>query len=137
MVACAVRCSGCTRLPGLAARSLASFDRDVVRMLAARSHSELRGRYNTALGLRLFAAPALRAERKAMMLAEVGEARGAHAAYREAYEEHAGHAPLRVILGYAHASFAVGDDRSAIHALPKPLSSAGTLPGVERNSHTR
>lgn len=119
--------------PAWAARSLASFDRDVVRMLAARSPSELRGRYNTALGLRLFAAPALRAERKAMMLAELGETRGAHAAYREAYEEHAGQPPLRVILGYAHASFAVGDDRSAITLYRRLLASAGTLPGVERN----
>jgi tetratricopeptide (TPR) repeat protein len=119
--------------PSWAARSLVSFDRDAVRILAARKPAELRGRYNCALGLRLFAPPALRAERKAMMLAEVGEAQAAHAAYREAYEEHTGNAPLRVMLGYAHASFAIGDDRSAIELYRRLLSSAGSLPGVERN----
>jgi tetratricopeptide (TPR) repeat protein len=119
--------------PVLAARSMASFDRDAITLLAARNAKALRARYNRALGMRLFSPPGLRAERKAMMLAESGDTRGARDAYREAHEEHSGSPPLRVLLGYAHASFALRDDPRAIELYRALLSSGTTLPGVERN----
>jgi tetratricopeptide (TPR) repeat protein len=119
--------------PLWAARSMVSFDRDAVGLLAARRSDALRFRYARALGLRLFGVPALRAERKAMVLAESGDARGAREAYREALEEHADRAPLRVMLGFAHASFALRDDPRAISMYRKLLVNAPSLPGVERN----
>jgi predicted Zn-dependent protease len=120
--------------PLWAARSLASFDRDAVRLLAARRPDALRRRYARALGLRLFAIPALRAERKALVYAECGDAATAREAYREALEEHQGGAPpLRVMVGFAHASFQLGDDARAIGMYRKILAGAPALPGVERN----
>jgi len=119
--------------PLWAARSQAAFDRDAVALLAARRGSALRQRYDRALGLRLFGAPAQRAERKAMVLAELGQTRAARDAYLEALEEEPQRAPLRVMLGFAHTSFALGDDRTAIAMYRELLASAGLLPGVERN----
>ena len=40
---------------------------------------------------------------------------------------------MRVMLGYAHASFALGDDAQAVTMYRKLLATAGQLPGVERN----
>jgi tetratricopeptide (TPR) repeat protein len=119
--------------PVLAARSTARFDRDAIGLLASRNVKALRRRYDRALGMRLFSPPALRAERKAMVLAEFGDTRGARDAYREAHEEHSGRPPLRVLLGYAHASFTLGDDQRAIELYRTLLSTGGSLPGVERN----
>lgn len=119
--------------PALAARSMARFDRDAIDLLAKRDARALRRRYDLALGMRLFSPPGLRAERKAMVLAESGDTRGARDAYREAHEEHSGRPPLRVLLGYAHASFALGDDPRAIELYRALLSNGGPLPGVERN----
>ncbi len=119
--------------PAWATRSVMHFDRDAVSLLAAGRDDELRGRYARALGMRLFATPAVRAERRAMVLAESGDMRGARRAYAEALEEHADRAPLRVMLGYAHACFALGDDGPAIRMYRKLLATAGILPGVERN----
>lgn len=119
--------------PLLAVRSMASFDRDAITLLAARDVKALRSRYNRALGMRLFAPPGLRAERKAMVLAECGDTRGARDAYREAHDEHSGRPPLRVLLGYAHSSFALRDDPRAIELYRTLISSGTTLPGVERN----
>jgi hypothetical protein len=118
--------------PLWAARSLASFDRDTVRCLAARDPGALRARYRRALGLRLFAPPALRAERRAMVLLEAGDAAGARAAYCEVLDELGPAAPPRVVLGCAHASFATGDDAGAISLYRRVLGSVGALPGVER-----
>ncbi|HEX4354208.1 MAG TPA: hypothetical protein VHZ95_14870, partial [Polyangiales bacterium] len=75
---------------------------------------------------------ALLAERKAMMLLECGDARGARAAYREALDELGANAPPRVVLGQGHASFATGDDATAIAMYRRVLESVGALPGVER-----
>jgi tetratricopeptide (TPR) repeat protein len=119
--------------PLWAAKSMASFDREAIDLLSARQSDALRWRYTRALGLRLFGLPALRAERKAMVLAECGDARGARAAYQEALEEHADRAPLRVMLGLAHSCFTLGDDSRAIAMYRKLLVSAPSLPGVERN----
>jgi hypothetical protein len=119
--------------PVLATRSMAKFDRDAIQLLAARRSDLLRRRYARSLGMRLFAPPGLRAERKAMVLAESGDARGARDAFREAHEEHAGKPPLRVLLGYAHASFTLRDDSRAIELYRALLIAGGALPGVERN----
>lgn len=119
--------------PLLAARSTARFDRDAIGLLASRNSKALRRRYARALGMRVFSPPGLRAERKAMVLAESGDTRGARDAYREAHEEHSGRPPLRVLLGYAHASFALGDDQRAIELYRTLLTTGGPLPGVERS----
>jgi hypothetical protein len=118
--------------PLWAARSLAQFDRDSVGILAARAPQRLRGRYRRALGMRLFSPPAWLAERKAMVLLECGDARGARAAYQEALEEMGASAPPRVLLGHGHASFATGDDQTAIAMYRRVLDSVGAMPGVER-----
>jgi hypothetical protein len=119
--------------PVLAGRSMARFDRDAIGLLASRNSKALRRRYDRSLGMRLFSPPGLRAERKAMVLAESGDTRGARDAYREAHEEHSGRPPLRVLLGYAHASFALGDDPRAIELYRALIASGGPLPGVERS----
>jgi tetratricopeptide (TPR) repeat protein len=118
--------------PLWAASSLAQFDRDSVGLLAARAPARLLTRYRRALGMRLFSPPALLAERRAMVLLECGDARGARAAYHEALEELGAAAPARVVLGQGHASFATGDDATAIVMYRRVLESVGALPGVER-----
>jgi hypothetical protein len=118
--------------PRWAARSLARFDRDSVALLAARTPQRLRSRYRRALGMRLFSAPALLAERRAMMLFECGDQRGARAAYREVLDELGEAASPRVVLGHAHASFSLGDDATAIGLYRRVLQTVGALPGVER-----
>lgn len=133
VVACAVPMLALYALAPLwAGRSLASFDRESVGLLAARDPKRLRARYRRALGLRLFAPPALRAERCAMVLLECGDALGARDVYREAIDELGAAAPPRVVLGCAHASFATGDDASAIALYRRVLDRVGVLPGVER-----
>jgi hypothetical protein len=118
--------------PLWAARSMAAFDRATVSLLAKRDPSRLRARYSRALGMRLFGAPGLVAERKAMMLLECGSPRAALAAYRDALDELGKAAPDRVVLGAAHASFAAGDDAGAVVLYRRVLGSVGALPGVER-----
>jgi tetratricopeptide (TPR) repeat protein len=119
--------------PWWAADSLASFDRDAVRLLAAGRPKSLLGRYQTAIGMRLFSPPALRAERKAMALAEAGKTLAARIAFKEALDEHGDAVPLRVMLGYAHTSFVLGEDQAAIPMYRRLLASTGSLPGVERH----
>ena len=118
--------------PLWAARSLASFDRDSVALLAARSPQRLMSRYRRARGMRLFAPPALLAERRAMVLLECGDARAARAAYREVLDELGAAAPARVVLGHAHASFELGDHGTAVGHYRRILQTVGALPGVER-----
>ena len=121
-----------TLAPLWAARSLAAFDRDSVRILAQRDPARLKARYARALGMRLFAPPAELAERKAMVMLECGAFRAAQAAFREALEELGPAASDRVVLGAAHASFAAGDHGHAIVMYRRVLSGVGALPGVER-----
>ena len=118
--------------PLWAARSLAAFDRDSVRILAQRAPARLKARYASALGMRLFAPPAQLAERKAMVMLECGAFRAAQAAFREALEELGPRASDRVVLGAAHASFAAGDHGNAIVLYRRVLKGVGALPGVER-----
>ncbi len=117
--------------PSWGRASAASFDRDTVRLLASGQPAALVARYQVAIGMRLFAPPAMCAERRAMALAEAGETRAARAAFQEALDEYGAAVPLRVMLGYAHANFALGDDGKAIPMYRRLLRTAA-LPGVER-----
>jgi hypothetical protein len=92
--------------PSWAARSVASFDRDLVRLLASGQRAALRRRYALALGMRVFSPPAVSAERRAVVAAENGLAREAKAGYLVALDSYGKRAPLRVLLGYAHAATA-------------------------------
>jgi tetratricopeptide (TPR) repeat protein len=119
--------------PSLAARSVASFDRDLVRLLSTGQRTRLPARYARALCMRLFSPPAVRAERRAVVAAENGHAAQARTAYRAALREQGARAPLRVLLGYAHACYALSDDAEAIRIYRELLDQAGSLPGVRRN----
>jgi tetratricopeptide (TPR) repeat protein len=83
--------------------------------------------------MRLFSPPAVRAERRAVVAAENGHAAQARTAYRAALREQGARAPLRVLLGYAHACYALSDDAEAIRIYRELLDQAGSLPGVRRN----
>ena len=98
-----------------------------------RAARALPARYARALGMRLFAPPAVRTERHAVVAAENGLSREARASYRRALREYGAQAPLRVLLGYAHASYALGDDDEAIRVYRSLLAQTGSLPGVQRN----
>ncbi len=119
--------------PRWAALSVARFDRDLVRLLSTGRQSLLPGRYARSFGMRMFSAPAVRAERRAVVAAENGHPAEARAAYRNALREQPSGAPLRVLLGYAHACYALGDDVEAIRVYRELLDQAGSLPGVRRN----
>lgn len=119
--------------PSWAAGSVARFDRDLVHLLSTGRRSALSGRYARAFGMRLFAPPAVKAERCAVVAAENGEPRAARAAYRIALHEYGKAAPLRVLLGYAHASYAIGADAEAVRTYRLLISQSGMLPGVRRN----
>jgi tetratricopeptide (TPR) repeat protein len=119
--------------PSWAARSVASFDRDLVQLLSTGRRTALPSRYARSFGMRLFAPPAVRAERHALVSAENGRPAAAREGYRLALREQGKHAPLRVLLGYAHACYALGDDAEAIRVYRELIEHAGALPGVRRN----
>ena len=119
--------------PTWGARSVERFDRDLVRLLSTGQRAALSRRYALALGMRLFAPPAVAAERRAVVAAENGRAGEARAGYRAALQEYGKRAPLRVLLGYAHACYATADDREAIRVYRELLVQEGMLPGVRRN----
>lgn len=118
--------------PLWAARSVAAFDRDCARVLAARNPLRLRARYARAVGMRLFATPGQLSARKALVLLESGAFRAAQSEFREALDELGPRAPDSVVLGAAHASFAAGDFASAITLYRRVLKGVGAMPGVER-----
>ncbi|MEQ8453585.1 MAG: hypothetical protein RLO52_41610 [Sandaracinaceae bacterium] len=120
--------------PTIGRRSLARFDRDAVRLLSGGQRRRLPRRYARALGMRLFAPPALVAERRGLVHAETGAPGPARAAYREAldgYPEDA--APIGVMLGLAHASFALGDSADAIARYRAVWRRSKTFPRVAKN----
>lgn len=119
--------------PALGRRSLARFDRDTVQLLARGRRSALPGRYRRALAMRIFAPPALVAQRRGMVAAECGHPEAAREAFREALEGWEGEAPLAVRLGLAHASFALGDDLEAVRLYRAVLAESPELPQVARN----
>ena len=124
-------------VPHLGKRSLARFDRDLVQLLARGKRASLEARYRRALGMRLFAPPALVAERRGLVAAEVGSAERARAAYLDALEGYGpGEAPLSVRLGLAHACYALGDDEEAIRNYRAVVEKSGGLPQVaQRFAH--
>lgn len=119
--------------PAWADRSTARFDRDLVRLLSTQQRAALPRRYARAIGMRMFARPHVRAERHALVAAENGLHDRARVSYRVALRGHEGAAPLRVLLGYAHACHATADDGEAIRVYRQLLSQVGTLPSVRRN----
>jgi tetratricopeptide (TPR) repeat protein len=120
--------------PRLGRTSLARFDRDAIGLLASGRKAELRARYARAILMRLFAAPALAAERRGLVAAETGDAAGARSAYRAALDGYPqDRAPVAVRLGLAHAAFALGDDREAILHYQGVLTNDGRFPRVARN----
>lgn len=119
--------------PYLARVSMTRFDRDVVGLLAKKSPGALEARYRSALAMRLFAAPVLVAERAGLVAWESGRAAKARHAYKEALDAYGSHAPANVLVGYAHACHAVGDDREAVRAYEQVLKSVGGIPRVHRN----
>lgn len=120
--------------PGLGRRSMGRFDRAAVRLLSKGQTRALPALYGRSLGMRLFAPPALVAERRGLALHNAGRPRAALAAYRAAATGyHEGEAPVAVELGLAHASYAVGDDRAAILHYRRVMKSSGALPKVARN----
>jgi tetratricopeptide (TPR) repeat protein len=119
--------------PRWARASVASFDRDVVVLLMRKDAAALNARFNRALGLRFFAAPAVVAERRGLVEAQRGRHAAARDAYREALEGYGTGAPLAVLLGLAHACFERGLTDEAITAYEKVLARSKTLPLVQEN----
>lgn len=116
--------------PTWATASARAFDRDALRLRAAGRGRQLRRRFDRALGMRLFAAPAIVAERLGDVLREQGDAAGARRAYLRALEA-AGPTPtLASILGLAHAAYAAGEHAEAIGAYRRVLEIDDTLPRV-------
>ena len=121
--------------PLWARRSTTRFDQDVVRLLTTDAKDRLEGRLSRALGMRLFAPPAWVHERRGLVASELGRHGEARAAYRKAMKAYDDpeQAPMAVLLGYAHASYALGDDIEAIRSYRKVLATQGTMPKLERN----
>lgn len=121
--------------PLWAKRSTLRFDRDVVRLLTSDAADRLRGRLQQAVGMRLFAPPAWVHERRGLVASELGAHGEARQAYRKAMKgyDDPDEAPMAVLLGYAHASYALGDDIEAIRSYRKVLATQGAMPRLERN----
>jgi len=126
-----------TIAPRWAKASTASFDRDVLGLLAQKKFDALRARYGRAVGMRGFGPPALAAERRGMVALESGDAQGARSAYQKAIDGYDdGDPPVAVELGFAHACFALGEDEDAIRVYRHVLARAGSLPNVQKNLDT-
>ncbi len=119
--------------PTWARASAAAFDRDVVPLLMRKDPAALNARFDRSLGMRLFAPPAVVAERRGLVEAQRGRHAGAREAYREALEGYGIGAPLAVLLGHAHACFELGLTDEAILAYEKVLIRDKTLPLVKSN----
>lgn len=119
--------------PRWAARSVVSFDRDLVHLLSTGRRQALPGRYARAFGMRIFSAAGVSAERRAIVAAENADPREAQSSYRVALHAYDAHPPLQVLLGYANACYALGDDTEAIRVYRELQTSAESLPGVRRN----
>lgn len=120
--------------PRIGRRSLARFDKEAVRRLSRGEPGALRRLFARSWGMRLFAPPALVAERQGLVEAQTGhhpEARAAYGRALELYPE--GAAPVAVELGVAHASYAMGDDRAAILHYRRVLKGSGSFPRVAAN----
>jgi tetratricopeptide (TPR) repeat protein len=120
--------------PYWARASARRLDRDIAHLLATDQRDRLEGRLSVAVGLRLFAPPAAIAERRGLVEAELGRPGSARRAFKRALEawEEPDDAPMAVHLGYAHASYSLGDDPEAIASYRRVLVRSGALPGVRR-----
>jgi tetratricopeptide (TPR) repeat protein len=121
--------------PRWANASLAALDRDLVQLSQAGKKGELARRVDRALGLRLFGPPAHRAERRARVAMELGDAATAKKLYEKAFAgyEDRTDAPLGVRLGHAHACHVSGAHAEAIAAYRDVLATHGAMPRVRRN----
>jgi len=119
--------------PAWARASVASFDRDAVRLLSTNRREALEARLRRAFGMRIFAPPAIVAERRGLVASESGRAAVARDAYRVAKQAYGAAPPVSVVLGYAHACYELGDNDDAIDAYRHVLRTAGPLPRVQRN----
>ncbi|UJR79626.1 hypothetical protein [Sandaracinus amylolyticus] len=116
--------------PSWAAASMRAFDRDALRLRAAGRPSELRARFDRAIGMRLFGAPSSTAERLGDVLRELGDAAGARRAYQRAIETVGATPTLPMLLGLAHAAYGAREDAEAIGAYRRVLAIDATLPRV-------
>lgn len=119
--------------PRIGRASMTRFDRDRIMLLATDRQSELEARLRAAIGMRLFAPPALVHERRGMVASETGRHTEAQLAYRRAIEAWDGDAPSGVLLGYADACYALGDDAEAAEMYRRLLGATASLPRVKRN----
>ena len=120
--------------PDWARSSLRRFDRDMVVLLSIERSASLGERLRRAVGMRLFAPPALVAERRAMCLAEVGDHARALAWYKRSMAGwgDAEAAPVAVYLGAAHAALALGRDAEAEGLFRSVVARDADLPRVRR-----
>lgn len=116
--------------PRWARTSLEAFDRDALRLRAAGQHAALRARFDRALGMRFFAAPASVHERRGQILRETGDPAGASRAYRAALLAAGDPAPMPMLLGLGHSAHAAGEDDEAIGAYRRVMEIDPQLPRV-------
>jgi tetratricopeptide (TPR) repeat protein len=121
--------------PVWARASARRFDREALRVLSVGEPRELLRLYRSCLGLSLFGPPALRGERRGLVAAETGDPRAARAAFKRAIDAYDRRAdvPLSVEIGFAHAAFALREDRLAVDAYERLLGRAEALPRVRQN----
>jgi len=120
--------------PRLGRRSMAAFDREALTLLASGREADLPATFRSCLFMRLFAAPALVAERRGLVAAETGEPAKARGAFRQALDGYPQEsAPVAVRLGIAHASYRMGDNREAIKQYRDVLARDGSFPRLARN----
>src|SRR6185436_5939835 len=93
----------------------------------------LMGVFRSAWVFRLFANPALVAERKGLVHAQLGQAREAREAYESASDGWGGYPPMSVTLGLANACYALGDDEAAEAAYREILRHGPRLPAAIHN----
>lgn len=119
--------------PVIARRQMVRLDREVVRLLAKGDRPGLMRAYQRAIAFRLFGSPALVAERRGLVHAQLGQARDARQAYEQASDGWGGEPPISVTLGLANACYALGDDEAADAPYRELLAKGHRLPVVLHN----
>jgi tetratricopeptide (TPR) repeat protein len=118
--------------PIWAKASIESFDRDSLALRASGRYAALKARYHRAIGMRLFAPPALVAERRGQVLQEAGDASGALEAFRRALSTAGEPPPLAVIVGMGHAAYDAKNDDEAIGAYRRVVGTDPSMPRVRQ-----
>jgi hypothetical protein len=123
--------------PSLVARSRESFDRDALSIRASKDGAaaselarRLGARLEAAWAMRLLGPPAEVHARRAMVAEEASRPAEAREHYRRALGAWDGELPLPMLLGYANASYASGDDVEAVVTYQKVLDRGSMLPRV-------